>query len=227
MPFSIMGLAAREGLEHLGYREAKYQHWQGFAAPFVFSQRPAPCRARFSSSWRHWCDPAVREGLCSPWLFWELLERFEVFLFGWFCIACFVLFWVFVWFFFPLKWKVLFWIQFLLYRNLQLPGFSRKHGSFGLHFRIPCLGFFTHSKSLESVGVIELIVPVRSVCCHRALVRTPPSTPAHLRSTFHCVSCFWLSPVESCTLWELFAVDDISSGNYNCTWVMWNDCLPL
>lgn len=101
MPFSVMGLAAREGLEHLGYREAKYQHWQGFAAPFVFSQRPAPCRARFSSSWRHWCDPAVREGLCSAWLFWELLERFEVFLFGWFCIACFVLFWVFVCFFFP------------------------------------------------------------------------------------------------------------------------------
>lgn len=151
---------------------------------------------------------------------WKGLSFFFVWLIL-YCLFCIVLV------FFPLKWKVLFWIQFLLYRNLQLPGFSRKHGSFGLHFRITCLGFFTHSKSLESVGVIELIVPVWSVCCHCALVRTPPSTPAHLRSTFHCVSCFWLSPVESCTLWELFAVDDISSGNYNCTWIMWNDCLPL
>lgn len=35
------------------------------------------------------------------------------------------------------------WIQLLLYLYLQHPGFSRQHGSFGLHLRRACLGFYS------------------------------------------------------------------------------------
>lgn len=56
-----------------------------------------------------------------------------------YCLFCIVLGFCL---FFSLKRKVLFWIQLLLHLNLQLPGFSRKHGSFGLHFRITYLGGF-------------------------------------------------------------------------------------
>lgn len=151
---------------------------------------------------------------CEGRLFWELLEMFGGFWFGWFCIG---------FLFFSPKRKVLFWIQLLLHLNLQLPGFSRKHGSFGLHFRITYLGGFLFKVPRICRSHWTDCSSLVTLCfSDHATFNT-----CSLRSTFHCVSCFWLSTVESCTLWELFAVDDISSGNCNCTWIMWNDCLPL
>lgn len=151
MPFSIKGFAEREGLKHLGYREANYQHWQGLQPPLFFPQRPGPCRARFSSSWRHF-GVTVLQGKGSfllgfPGSSWQGLGIFWLVGFVLLVLYCFgilfvrlvFLFVVFFWVFFPFKQKVVlciqlwyYHIQLLLYLNLQLLGFSIKHGCFGL-----------------------------------------------------------------------------------------------
>lgn len=92
MPFCICGLAEREGLKHLDHREAKYQHWQGLLLPLFFPKGQGLAEQGSVLAESTLVTPLCRGKTLFCLAFLGAPSRVWGVLFGWFCIAFFVLF---------------------------------------------------------------------------------------------------------------------------------------
>lgn len=159
MPFSSEGLAGgdtRCKLEHRCYREGKHQLCQG-CSPICLLTRALRSKVQLQLK-PLWYKPA-RETLHSAWLFWDLSARLSFLAF--FFLLCGLLFWVFLFVCFFLKPKVVFEYNSYFICTSSIQVFRDSMAALACTSGEPVLAF-TLSKSPESIGITQMILPTWS-----------------------------------------------------------------